>query len=85
MNGDYSSCGVRAPHRPLASLVEQRLYIVPPGALEWGLRSCGAWAQLSHSMRNLLRPGVVPVSPVLTGRFLTTEPSGKSILEHFNS
>ena len=37
------------------------------------------------SMCNLLRPGIEPVSPVLAGRFLTTGPSGKSVLKHFNS
>ena len=37
--------------------------------------------------RDLLRPGIEPVSPALAGRFFTTEPPGKSFtissLKHF--
>ena len=43
-----------------------------------GFRSCGAQAQLPHSMWNLPGPGIEPVSPALAGRFLTTGPPGKS-------
>ena len=46
-------------------------------ALERRLSSCGPWAQLLHCMWDLPRPGLEPVSPALTGRFLTTEPPGK--------
>ena len=47
-------------------------------ALEHSLSSCGAWALLPHSMWDLPRPGIEPVSLVLTGRVLTTGPPGKS-------
>ena len=40
--------------------------------------SCGAWAWLSRSMWDLAGPGIEPVFPALAGRFLTTEPPGKS-------
>ena len=46
-------------------------------ALERRLRSCGAWAQLLHSMWHLPGLGFEPVSPALAGRFLTTVPPGK--------
>ena len=46
-------------------------------ALERRLSSCGAQAQLLHSMWDLPRPGLEPVSPALAGRFLTTLPPGK--------
>ena len=47
-------------------------------ALEHRLSSCGAWAELLHSMWDLPRTGLEPVSPALAGRFLTTAPPGKS-------
>ena len=46
-------------------------------ALERRLSSCGSRAQLLHSMWDLPRPGIEPVSPALAGRFLTTAPPGK--------
>ena len=49
-------------------------------ALERRLSSCGAWASLLHSMWDLLRSVLEPVSPALAGRFLTTVPPGKSLL-----
>ena len=45
-------------------------------ALEHRLSSCGAWALL-HGMWDLPRPGLEPVSPALTGGYLTTAPPGK--------
>ena len=42
-----------------------------------GFSSCGAWAQLFHSMWDLPRPGLEPMSPALAGGFLTTAPPGK--------
>ena len=47
-------------------------------ALDCRLISCGMWTLLPHVMWNLPRPGIEPVSPALAGRFLTTEPLGKS-------
>ena len=46
-------------------------------ALEHRLNSCGAQAQVLLSMYGLPGPGIKPVSPVLAGRFFTTEPPGK--------
>ena len=36
--------------------------------------NCCASAELLHSIRNLLKSGIEPVSPELAGRFFTTEP-----------
>ena len=47
-------------------------------ALECRLSSYGAGASLPHSMWNLPRAGIKPVSPVLAGEFLTTGPRVKS-------
>ena len=46
-------------------------------ALEHGLSSCGARAQLLRGMWDLPGPGLEPVSPALAGGFLTTAPPGK--------
>ena len=35
---------------------------------------------LSHGMWDLPGPGIEPVSPALAGRFLTTQPPGKSLV-----
>ena len=40
------------------------------------LRSCGTWATW-----NLPRLGIEAVSPALAGRFFTTGPPGKSLLD----
>ena len=75
----FSSCGKRGPpfiavRRPLAiaaSLVaEHRLQTRR-------LSNCGSRAQLLHSMWDLPRPGLEPMSPALAGRFSTTAPPGK--------
>ena len=52
-------------------------------ALERRLSSCGAWAQLLHSMWDLPGPGIEPMSPALASRFLTTAPPGKSQEEDY--
>ena len=41
-----------------------------------GFSSWGAWAYFFHSMWNLPRPGIEPVSPALV-RFLHAAPPGK--------
>ena len=46
-------------------------------ALEHMFNSCGAQAQLRHSMSNLIRPGTEPMSSALASRFFTTEPPGR--------
>ena len=56
----------------VASLVGEHGSRVP------GLSSCGTWASLSHGMWNLPGPGIKPVSPALTRRFLTSRLLGKS-------
>ena len=57
-----------------ASLVQPRAH---------RLRSRGTWAELLHGMWNRPRPGFKPVSPALTGEFLSTAPSGNSRIEQF--
>ena len=61
----FSICGTWA----------QQLWLA---ALEHRLSSCGTQAQLLLSMWDLPGAGIKPVSPALAGRFLTTEPPGKS-------
>ena len=54
-------CGARASHCGGAS----RCRIQALGCL--GFSSCGAWAQLPHSMWNLPRPWIESLSPTLAG------------------
>ena len=79
----FSSCGewgplfiaVRGPLTITASLVaEQRLQTLR-------LSSCGSRAQLLRGMWDLPRPGLEPVSPALSGRFSTTAPPGKPVVQ----
>ena len=49
-------------------------------ARERGLSSCGTWAWLLPCLWDLPGPGFEPVSLVLTGRFLTIGPPGKSLI-----
>ena len=74
-----SSCGERGPlfsaaRGPLTMaaslLAEHRLQTRR-------LSSCGSRAKLLRGMWDLPRPGLEPVSPALTGGFLTTAPPGK--------
>ena len=48
-------------------------------ALEGELSSCGTGASLPLSMWDLPEPGIKPVTPALAGKFVTTEPPGKSL------
>ena len=75
----FSSCGERGPlfiavHGPLtvaaSPVAEHRLQTRR-------LSSCGSRAQTLRGMWDPPRPGLEPVSPELTGRFLTTAPPGK--------
>ena len=44
------------------------------------------WSKLPFSTPgNLPNPGIKPMSPVLVGRFLTTEPPGKPVLKAFST
>ena len=75
----FSSCGKRGP---LFIVVRGPLTIVASPVAEHRLQTrrlsnCGSWAQLLHSMWDLPRPGLEPVSPALAGRFSTTVPPGK--------
>ena len=49
-------------------------------AVEHRLNSCGEWAQLLYGLWDLPGLGIEPVSPVLSGRFFTTEPPGKLVV-----
>ena len=91
-SGGCSLAAVHGLFTAVVSLVEHRLQGAPAAgvaalrlgscssqALEHRLNSCGgAWAQLLHSMWDLLRSGIEPISPALAGEFFTTEPPGKS-------
>ena len=65
---------VRGPLTIAASLVaEHRLQTRR-------LSSCGSRAQLLRGTWDLPRPGLEPVSPALAGRFSTTAPPGKPLV-----
>ena len=51
-------------------------------AIVHGLSKCDTRALLLHSMWNLSRSRIKPVSPALAGRFLSTVPPGRSPLFH---
>ena len=52
--------------------------------LEHRLRSCGAQAWLLHSMWDLPRSGMEPISPAFTGGFFTTESPGEPLFPPLN-
>ena len=68
----FSSCGARTSHCGGFSCF--RAWTLGRSSLG----SCGFWASLLHDKWNLPRPGITPLSPMLAGRFLTTELPGKS-------
>lgn len=75
----FSSCGNQgcplfAVHRLLLVLVFR---LQSPDSRPVGFRSCGAWAYLPLSRRNLPNSGVGSVPSALEGGFLTTGPPGK--------
>ena len=75
----FSSCGKRGP---LFIVVRGPLTIAASLVAEHRLQtrrlsSCGSRAQLLRGMWDLPRPGLIPVSPALAGRFSTTSPPGK--------
>ena len=73
----FSCCGAWALGTRASVVVAHRLRGCGLRALERRLSSCGARAQLLHSMWDLPGPGLEPVSAALAGRFLTTVPPGK--------
>ena len=77
-----SHCGTSlvAEHRLAGTWLQQ----VPHRAQDCGLqtperklRNGAAWAQLLLGIWTLPGPGIEPMSPVLAGRFFTTEPPGR--------
>ena len=74
----FSCCRARALGTWASVAVARGLSSCGSWTVEHRLSSCGAWAQLLHGMWDLPRPGLEPVSPALTGGFLTTAPPGKS-------
>jgi len=52
--------------------------LVEHGRWSAGSAAAAHWADLPCSIWNLSRPGIKPVSPELTGRFLTTGSPEKS-------
>ena len=77
-------CGAWALGEWASVLVALRLHSCALRALERRLSNCGSWALLLHGMWDLPGPGLEPVPPVLSGRFLTTVPPGKSFHSFFN-
>ena len=77
--GGLSSCGAWALGVRASVVAACKLSSCGMRALEHAdFSSCGARAQLLHSMWDLSGPGFEPVSPALAGGFLTTAPPGKS-------
>ena len=75
--GGFSCCRAWALGMWASVVVSCRLSSCGSLALEHRLSNCGAWAQLLHSMWDLPRPGIEPVSPALAGGFSTTVSPGK--------
>ena len=76
--GGISCCRARALGTQASVVVAHGLSSCGLWAVECRLSSCGTWAQLLCGMWDLPGPGLEPVSPELSGRFLTTAPPGKS-------
>ena len=66
----FSRCRARALERAGFSSCSSH-------ALDHRFSGCGSLAWLLHSMWDLTRPGIEPISFALTGRFFTTELPGK--------
>ena len=49
-------------------------------ALEHRLCNCGIQTWLFHSMWDLPRPGIKPVTPAPAGKFFTSEPATREVL-----
>ena len=82
--GGFSCCEAQALGTRASVVVAHGLSSCSSRALEHRVSSCGAQAQLLHSMWDLPGPGFEPVSPALAGGFLTTAPPGKPQSEDFN-
>ena len=75
--GGFSCCRAQSLGTQASVVVAHGLSSCGLWAPESRLRSCGARAQLLHSMWDLSRRGLESVSPALAGGFLTTAPPGK--------
>ena len=76
-----------SPVEVLGFSLRRRLSLWSPGPGLHGLQdySHGGQVQLLCGMWPLPRPGIKPMSPVLAGGFLTSEPPGKSNSKYFKS
>ena len=77
--GGFSCCGARAVGARASVVAARGLSSCGTWALECRLSSCGTRAQLLRGMWDLPGPGLEPMSPALTGGFLTTVPLGKPL------
>ena len=75
-----SRCGIWALGAWALVVVARGLSSCGTYAVECRLSSCGAWAWLLCGMWDLPRPRLEPMSPALTGGFLTTGPPGKKTI-----
>ena len=81
--GLLSSCSVQASHCGgfsccrAQALGHSGFCSCGTWAIECRLNSCGAWAQLFHSMRDYPGLGIKPMSLALAGGFFATEQPGK--------
>ena len=75
-----SCCGAWALGAQASAAVACGLSSCGTWALEHRLNRCGALALLLRGTWDLPGPGLEPVSPALSGGFLTTVPPGKSHL-----
>ena len=79
----FSSCGKRGP---LFIAVRGPPTVAASPAAEHRpqtrrLSNCGSWAELLRGMWDLPRPGLEPMSPASAGRFSTTAPPGKPLID----
>ena len=81
----FCHCGARALGMQASVIVARGLSSCSFQALECQLNICGEQALLLHSIWDLPRSGVKPVSPALTGRLFTTEPPGKPSVQFSRS
>ena len=77
----FSCCRARTLGTQASVVVACGLSSCGLQALEHRLSSCGTQAQLLCGMWDLPGPGLEPVSPALAGRFLTTAPPGKPLID----
>ena len=74
----FTCCRAQAPGARASVVVARGLISCGSWTLERRLSSCGARAQLLHSMWDPPGSGLEPVSPALAGGLPNTAPPGKS-------